>query len=652
MKLSIIIVNYNVEHFLEQCLQSVRKACSGLEAEIFVVDNNSVDGSVKMVKEKFPEVNLIENRKNTGFSKANNQAINICKGEYVLLLNPDTVVEDDTFIKITSFMDEHQEAGGLGVKMLDGKGKFLPESKRGLPTPSAAFFKIFGLAKLFPKSKIFGKYHLGFLDKNKIHEIEILSGAFMLVRKTAIEKTGLLDESFFMYGEDIDLSYRIIEAGYKNYYYPETRIIHYKGESTKKGSANYVFMFYNAMIIFARKHFSQKNARMLSSLIKFAIYFRAFFALLFRFCNKIFYPLIDAAILFTGIYFIKNYWEQSVKFIEGGHYPHEFVSIALPAYIIVWLISIFLSGGYDKPYKISKLIQGTIIGSVIILLVYSLLPESMRFSRAIIILGSFWALIALTGWRSLLNLFNIKTFRITSNKNKRFIIVGDKAEADRVYEILRKSYVNTGFIGLVSTEETNDDNFTGNINQLGEIIEIYKIDEVIFCTKNISANIIIDKMSELQETEVNFKTAPEEGSFLIGSNSINTSGELYIVDINSIGKTVNKRNKRTLDFISCLFFLALFPILMFIVKKPLNFIKNIFTVLIGKKSWVGYIFLDDNKTGKLPIIKKDILSPADAFKNRNLNPETKRKLNLLYARDYKLNNDINIILKGFRELGR
>ncbi|GIV44270.1 MAG: hypothetical protein KatS3mg035_1393 [Bacteroidia bacterium] len=230
MKLSVIIVNYNVRHFLEQCLHSVMKAAKGLSVEVFVVDNNSVDNSLEMVREKFPEVKIIANKENVGFSRANNHALRIAKGEYQLLLNPDTVVEEDTFKKVIDFMDNHPDAGGLGVYMIDGKGNFLPESKRGLPTPLVAFYKIFGLSALFPKSKIFGKYHLGYLDKEKIHEVEILSGAFMLMRKAALDKVGLLDEDFFMYGEDIDLSYRIIKGGYKNYYFPETRIIHYKGE--------------------------------------------------------------------------------------------------------------------------------------------------------------------------------------------------------------------------------------------------------------------------------------------------------------------------------------------------------------------------------------------------------------------------------------
>ena len=235
MKLSIIIVNYNVKHFIDHCLQSVYKSIEFVnESEIFVVDNNSVDGSVELIQSKYPDVKLIQNTENTGFSKANNQAIVKSTGEYVLLLNPDTVIQEDTLSKTIEFMDETPNAGGLGVKMIDGKGNFLPESKRGLPTPYVALSKMLGLSKIFPKSKIFNQYHLGYLDNEQTHKIDVLSGAFMLLRKTALDKSGLLDETYFMYGEDIDLSYRLKLCGYDNYYFPKTRIIHYKGESTKK----------------------------------------------------------------------------------------------------------------------------------------------------------------------------------------------------------------------------------------------------------------------------------------------------------------------------------------------------------------------------------------------------------------------------------
>ncbi len=651
MKLSIVIVNYNVKYFLEQCLHSVEKAMTPIESEVFVVDNNSVDGSNEMVRSKFPWVKLIANNENVGFSCANNQAIKIAAGEYILLLNPDTVVEHDTLIKCVNFMDRQKDAGGLGIKMVDGKGKFLPESKRGLPTPDVAFYKIFGLSYLFPKSKLFGKYHLSYLDNDKIHEVEILSGAFMMLRKETLDKIGLLDETFFMYGEDIDLSYRIIKAGYKNYYFPEARIIHYKGESTKKSSINYVFVFYNAMIIFARKHFSTKNARLFSILIHLAIYLRAGIAILTRVLRKLIIPLIDGLIIYLGTLLIVDYWETNVIYTIGGHYPPLFLSVILPLYIFVWLFAVFVTGGYDKPVKIRKLITGILTGTVVILVFYALLPIQFRFSRAIILFSGLWAIISMTSLRIILHFAGFKDFRLGYNINKRFIIIGESEESNRVADLLHKTLINPSFIGLVSSDKDKKSTtgFIGTIDQINEIIAIYKIDEIIFCAHDIPAHKIIDIMTELQDTQVDYKIAPPESLSIIGSNSINTTGDLYVIDINSIGKSSNLRNKRLFDLGISLLLLPLSPILMLFTKKPAGFIINIFKVIFGLRTWVGYSVYKDIS---LPKIKKGILNPTDVFYAREINSETSSRLNMLYARDYKMGTDLNIIWRGFRNMGR
>jgi GT2 family glycosyltransferase len=258
MKLSVAIVNYNVKYYLEQCLDSVLKAIQNIDAEIFVVDNHSSDQSLEYLIPKFPDVHFIDNQENVGFSRANNQAIEQAQGEYILLLNPDTVLGENTLDRVCHFMDENKQIGAVGVKMLDGFGHFLPESKRGFPSPWNSFTKMSGLAKLFPRSKVFGGYHLHYLDENETHEVEVLAGAFMMLRRETIEKSGSLDNSFFMYGEDIDLSYRINQAGYSNFYFPEP-IIHYKGESTKK-DIRYVKHFYEAMLIFFKKHYPHSNS--------------------------------------------------------------------------------------------------------------------------------------------------------------------------------------------------------------------------------------------------------------------------------------------------------------------------------------------------------------------------------------------------------
>ena len=276
MKLSVIIVNYKVKHYLEQCLRSVAEASRGIAVEVIVVDNASGDGSVEYLRERFPDVTIIASEENLGFARANNLAIRNSHGQYVLLLNPDTIVAEGTFSDFISFMDSTPDAGGCGAYMLHTDGSFAPESRRGLPTPFVAFCKMSGLASLFPKSRTLGRYYMRYLNENEVNRIEIMSGAFMFLRRDALDKAGLLDEDFFMYGEDIDLSYRILKAGYNNYFLP-SRILHYKGESTVKSSYRYVHTFYRAMELFFNKHYAHYSI-LLSLPIKLAIWGRAMLA--------------------------------------------------------------------------------------------------------------------------------------------------------------------------------------------------------------------------------------------------------------------------------------------------------------------------------------------------------------------------------------
>lgn len=648
VKLSIIIVNYNVRFFLEQCLHAVEKASTDIAAEIFVVDNHSVDGSMAMVAQKFPQVIRMENKQNLGFSKANNQAIKQSQGEYILLLNPDTVVEEDTFRKVIQFMDQTPDAGALGVKMIDGKGHFLPESKRALPTPWVSFYKVFGLAALFPKSKKFGQYHLGYLDKEKTHVVDILPGAFMLLRKTALDKAGLLDETFFMYGEDIDLSYRIVLSGYKNYYFPETAIIHYKGESTRKGSLNYVLVFYQAMMIFAKKHFSEKNARFFSLSIHAAIYFRMGLALLKRFFDKAFYPIADALISTLGFLLLNPAWEK-IKFTQGGAHPDDMLRIFIPAYILIWLGSIFFAGGYDKPYSIRKFIQGLLTGTLIILAGYALLPESFRFSRALILLGSAWNLIILIGLRLVLGKSGWSSFRMKTNHSKRLVIVAKKNEYNRIKNLLGQIGQKTVVAGRVDPshqDEISGPEELGKIENLEDIVEINRIDEIVFSGADIPANEIIQYMLALRKSQTDFKISPPDSKSIIGSNSINTAGELYVININSIAEPANKRKKRLFDLLSSLALILTLPLtIWFFLNKAGKYLKNLFAVLLGLRSWVGYYPDSESADQPLPKIKPGVLHPAP-----NLKPgeEMKAELNLQYARNYRVWFDIRTMFRYLR----
>lgn len=646
VKLSVIIVNYNVKHFIEQCLFSVYKASEGIEVEIFVVDNNSVDGSTTLIKEKFPEAILIENKVNTGFSVANNQAIKLAKGQYILLLNPDTVVQEDTFSKIIEFMDATPDAGGLGVKMLDGQGNFAPESKRGLPTPEVAFYKMFGFAKFFPKSKKFGKYHLSYLPENDINSVDVLSGAFMFIRKSVLDKIGNLDETFFMYGEDIDLSYRITKAGFKNYYFPKTQIIHYKGESTKRSSLNYVVIFYKAMAIFSQKHFSGSNAFWFNFLIHLAIILKAGIALITRFFKAFTIPIIDFSLIVFGLFIVKNIYQQNSN-LENDIYSQKLLSVAFPLYSIIWIVAVYFNGGYDKPVKLLKIIRGVLLGTVFILIVYSLLPESMRFSRALILFGTLDALICIIALRILLHLLNVKTFSLKALKSKRIAIIGEEQEFKRVNELIKQTQANSSFIGFVSAEQNGVHNpfYIGKLNQIDEIINVHQINEIIFCAKDLSSQFIINSMLTLVSSGVDFKIAPPESLSIIGSNNIDTAGDLYMIEVNSISKPNNKRNKRLLDIVASILIIAFSPILFFIQENKNHFFLNCFNVLFGFYSWVGYGKTVDKS---LPEIKRSILSPGMLH---NTQTDKTKIINLRYAKDYKIEKDLIIIWKCIKKLG-
>jgi N-acetylglucosaminyl-diphospho-decaprenol L-rhamnosyltransferase len=294
MLLSVIIVNYNVKHFLEQCLCSVKKALdlgAALNskvtpfAEVLVVDNHSADGSIQYLQPLFPFVNFISNKKNEGFAKANNRALQQARGRYVLFLNPDTILPEDVFQKTIAFMEAHTDAGMLGVQMVDGAGRFLKESRRGLPTAWASFCKMSGLAALLPSSPIFARYYMGHLDKGSTHAADVLAGAFMLARKKVLDKVGGFDEQFFMYAEDIDLSYRVTQAGYKNYYFADATIIHFKGESTRK-DARYVKLFYKAMRQFVKKHYRSGGGLLYAGMLNAAIRLRSGLSLLRPFAGN------------------------------------------------------------------------------------------------------------------------------------------------------------------------------------------------------------------------------------------------------------------------------------------------------------------------------------------------------------------------------
>ena len=661
MTLSIVIVNYNVKYFLEQCLESVFGSNCNVEAadgttsdpiklEVFVVDNASVDGSVEMVREKYPQVHLIANDDNVGFAKANNQALRLCTGDLVLLLNPDTVVEHDTFSKCVAFFASHHDCGGLGVKMINGEGTYLKESKRGFPTPEAAFYKISGFIRLFPHHRRIAAYYMGHLDDGETNPIDILPGAFLMVKREALDKVGLLDEAYFMYGEDIDFSWRIKLAGFQNYYYPDARIIHYKGESTKHGSMNYVYTFYNAMSIFVQHYFSGTQARWFNLLLHVAIWARASMAWLRRVLLAVALPLLDLVVAFGGFVALKHLWATHWA-SNAAYYPPQYTWIVIPIYILVLMLCSWLYGGYEKPIRIGRIVKGMAIGCCLLLVFYSLLDESRRYSRVLLLLGCGWTLVSTLGIRWALSLLRIPGYGLRPQQARSCIIIGSEEETERVTQLYR----SLGSTHIKTITDTHTDS-----SRLCDAIRYHNADEVVFCSKDLPIQEIINTMTSLggltgKHRQVEYKIAPTDSSFIIGSNSIHRTEDLYTEELRTIADPLNRRNKRLFDITTALLLLLLSPILLPFQRHRRSYFPHCWQVLVGRKSWVGVSIPSSEErkhtkdvTNKAGVCKSGIFAPEDALPHHAapLSPELRQRLHLRYLRNYKLTTDMQILYKN------
>ncbi len=632
MTLSIVIVNYNVKYFLRQCLASVygsdRTLSDGseLQLDVWVVDNDSVDGSVEMLQRDFPQVHLIANKENVGFARANNQALAHCTGQCLLLLNPDTIVERDTLVRCADFMASHPDCGGLTVKMIDGKGRFLKESKRGFPTPEAAFYKISGLIHIFPHSRRVAAYYMGHLPEDAVNEIEIMPGAFLMFRREAYEQTGGLDESYFMYGEDIDFSWRIRLAGWKNYYLPETRIVHYKGESTKKGSMNYVYTFYNAMSIFVRKYFTGNGARLFILLLHIAIWLRAAAAWTRRIARQIAVPLADFCLAYGGWLLLKHLWEM-YKGVGADYYPAEYTILVIPLYILILMCSSWLGGGYDRPIHLGRIVRGMGIGLLLLLAFYSLLDESQRYSRMLLLIGAAWTLTSTLLIRVVLSLCNVKGYALRARTRGMAIVVGEPSETSRIATLYTSMVMPAD--RLTATTDSDP-------RHLQDLIRIEHAEEVIFCGHDIDLGRIIELMSTLRTTGVEYKIAPSESDYIIGSETILSPDDLYITNLDTISTDTNRRVKRTFDIATSLLALLLSPILFWPQKRKNKYFGHCLSVLVGSLTWVGY-------TGH-----RGVFSPSDLLPSAST--ELQERLLLRYMRHYRTATDTSILLRNWNNL--
>ncbi|MDI6802587.1 MAG: glycosyltransferase [Bacteroidota bacterium] len=646
MQLSVIIVNYNVRSFLENALLSIQKAMRNIEGEIFVVDNASDDGSVELIQAKFPYVKLIVNQTNLGFAAANNIALSQSSGKYILLINPDTIVQEDTLTSLIEYLENNPQIGLAGCKILNPDGSLQLACRRSIPTPWSAFTKVSGLSALFPNTKLFGKYNLTYLNPNETYEVEAVSGSFMFLRRDVYEQVGKLDESYFMYGEDLDWCYRIFKAGWKVLYYHKTQIIHYKGESTKQSSLDDIKMFYNAMHIFVRKHL--KHSTLILFILHLAIVFRSWLASFSRLIKSSIIPLTDCVLINVSI--VLGFYFRFGKTVNIPDYA--FLPMALiPALAVV--TTNYFSGGYNKhKHSITRIILSVIIGFTIIsALTYFF--KQFAFSRIVVIYSAVISVGLLSMWRLIIKIF-LRYSKIGQSGfgGRRTLIVGTSANARHLLQKLRLpmryDYNVVGFIDLNRKQIGNNIDgidIIGSVSTIGKIIERYKISDVLFSTDELSYKNILSVIGRSKRRKVNYRMVPNSLEVIIGKTHIDNLNDLPLIEIDyKLDSKIYQITKRVFDIvIASVMFVIFFPFKKAIKQK---FYYNLLPeVISGKYSLVGSPI--DNVVNEITLLKPGLTGLAQIEQKSFLNANDVDKYTIFYLKNYSVLLDTEILIKWF-----
>ena len=684
--ISVIIVNYNVKEYLAQLLLSLERALQTISHEIIIVDNHSIDGSVQFLKDKNFKVRIIENDENLGFGRANNQALKICKGKYVVLINPDTVVQEDTFSRMIDFFDNTPDASVATCKIIDPAGNFSVDCRHSIPTPSVALWKVLGLSKLFPKSRIFGQYNMTYLNSDQIYSIPAISGSFMMMKKEVLDQVGLFDEQFFMYCEDIDLCHRITQAGFKIYYFPETQIIHYKGESTKKDNLDYVKTFNKSLYQFFQKYYAPKSIFLFRWLVMIGILLRGAFIYVKSFLKNQFPLLLDILIfnlVILGAFIIRLnfgrgfFWED---------FFDQYWVINLIATILFISISYYFEIYPNHRFSIQSIIKAN-VATFILLATLTFFLKQFAFSRMVVLISFLIAPLVMILWRILIR----RTYRGDKAPlgrdlfSKRTAVIGNGKDANELFTKLqtRKS-IDYDLIGWISVKDDSNNatetKYLGAVKNLNDIVRIYHIQQLIFSAHSLSYAEILKTMTSTHRSRVEFKMVPSNLDVIIGKSLIEKLDDYPLVDIDySIGKGFNRVVKRGIDILLSLpIVITLYPFvcLTFLFrqkriekislydqnfqavpvslsgvagKKGIVFYWSMyFQVLSGRFTIVGAPIQSFNQTNenKTYLYKPGLTGLVQINKDKIVSLDDADKYHLYYLKNQSILLDFEIMLKA------
>lgn len=682
---TIVIVNYNVKEFLANCLRSVETASNGLNTQCIVVDNASKDGSVEFLRNRFRNVRFIENSENYGFGKANNQAIREAKGKYTLLLNPDTLLQEDTLRVLIRHMDENSECGVCGCKIVNPDGTFAPESRRIVPTLSTAVYKALGLTALFPKNRIFGAYYQGWKDEDEPGEIPVLSGSFMFFRTNVLKEAEGFDERFFMYGEDIDLCYRVRKNGWRIDYVPETSIIHYKGESSKQNNMQYVRHFNRSLYLFFEKHYSSRYSSFFRMLVFIAILVRSIVSIISVFLKKHRFVIYDLLILNLAllISYAARFNFDPVEISNRVRF--EFLSLNL-ILSIFYLIYGQLFGIISKHrYSVIGSLKAVVM-SFATLAVIAFFARGLAFSRIIFAVSGILGFLSVAMVRILRLNFSKDSVSVRGRfKTPGILIVGI---SEKTADLIRKISGNAGrqkkILGVIHQEkwdgktEIEGVSVIGSIQQLLELIRATEADQIYYLTDALSFGEILKSLEKIRYLEAESKIVSSDVNFLLGKANVEYLDDIAVVEADmSFLNPLQRFLKRTFDIVfSFTAVLLLTPFILFAwlmhrnksktvpcydgekmtsitLLKPVHKHKWVnrwlccFHVLTGKISFTGSDLNLEGGNGHNYKFKSGLTGYWQLHKNNNHIPDNRQRFDLYYLQNYSVWFDVDILIKSF-----